>query len=474
MSSCKANRWPWFFFLFFLSHTNQPPTHNHYLLLSSLSSQVKSASDPSSSHPSYTLFEFLEILVEQPIHLYGNSLRDYSAKKLGKKKLMGLGGGLVKRVFSKSCSSVLNTRDHVNVRNFRVDKNRWSAVRLYLCGDELSSVLVENDLSSIKGSEATAAQSLVEESGVEESFQVTQVEEQQTTREEESPPFRFTEEEAAAATLIQSAFRGFMVRRGYEESRKSDNIYGDTIEDPSEVNEAASIEVLASDSVENFKLQDSVTVQHLVLHKSHSQGHRLKEEWDDSIASSDTLKLRIQNRLEATTRRERALAYAFSQQLRTCASRKKPTQSDSTTEPNTGWSWLERWMATRVPENAVEDCWSKQLEPITVDRRLSMLAKKRFDVSFEGKESCGSNDVSVNFEASTPRDKYDRVKSKLKTTRTVSRRKTMPEYYRPVGSGKVSKKDSSKETEKEKRSKQVQAKGTGEIKSNASQAPVLE
>ncbi|KAJ6818330.1 protein IQ-DOMAIN 1 [Iris pallida] len=197
MSSCKANRWPWFFFLFFLSHTNQPPTHNHYLLLSSLSSQVKSASDPSSSHPSYTLFEFLEILVEQPIHLYGNSLRDYSAKKLGKKKLMGLGGGLVKRVFSKSCSSVLNTRDHVNVRNFRVDKNRWSAVRLYLCGDELSSVLVENDLSSIKGSEATAAQSLVEESGVEESFQVTQVEEQQTTREEESPPFRFTEEDGS-------------------------------------------------------------------------------------------------------------------------------------------------------------------------------------------------------------------------------------------------------------------------------------
>lgn len=387
---------------------------------------------------------------------------------------MGLGGGLVKRVFSKSCSSA-NTRDDVNVRNFRVDKNRWSAVRLYLCGDELSSVLAENDLSSIKGSEVTAVQSLVEESGVEESFQVTQVEEhkeQQTTKEEESLPVRFTEEEAAAATLIQSAFRGLVVRRRYEESRRSGNVYGDTIEDPSEVNEAASIEVLASDSVENFKLQDNVTVQHLVLHKSQSQGHRLKEEWDDSIASSDTLKLRIQNRLEATTRRERALAYAFSQQLRTCTSRKKPTQSDSTTEPNTGWSWLERWMATRVPENAVEDCWSKQLEPITVDRRLSMLAKKRFDVSFEGKESCGSNDVSVNFEASTPRDKYDRVKSKLKTTRTVSRRKTMPEYYRPVGSAKVSKKDSSKETEKEKRSKQVQPKSTGEIKSNASQAPV--
>jgi hypothetical protein len=41
------------------------------------------------------------------------------------------------------------------------------------------------------------------------------------------------------------------------------------------------------------------------------------QEWDDSTLSSNVLRMRIQSRMEATTRRERALAYAFSQQVRT-------------------------------------------------------------------------------------------------------------------------------------------------------------
>lgn len=48
---------------------------------------------------------------------------------------------------------------------------------------------------------------------------------------------------------------------------------------------------------------------------SHLPLFQLQEEWDDSTLSSDTLRVRIQNRLEASTRRERALAYAFSQQV---------------------------------------------------------------------------------------------------------------------------------------------------------------
>lgn len=40
-----------------------------------------------------------------------------------------------------------------------------------------------------------------------------------------------------------------------------------------------------------------------------------QEDWDDSTVSSNVSKMRMQNRMEATTRRERALAYAFSQQV---------------------------------------------------------------------------------------------------------------------------------------------------------------
>ncbi|XP_068668924.1 protein IQ-DOMAIN 33-like isoform X2 [Aristolochia californica] len=48
--------------------------------------------------------------------------------------------------------------------------------------------------------------------------------------------------------------------------------------------------------------------------KSPSRRMPSKEEWNDSTVSSNIAKLRIQHRQEATTRRERALAYAFSQQ----------------------------------------------------------------------------------------------------------------------------------------------------------------
>lgn len=108
-----------------------------------------------------------------------------------------------------------------------------------------------------------------------------------------------------------------------------------------------------------------------------------------------------------------------------------------------GWSWLERWMATRMPENSLaEDCLSKHFDPISTYQR-STIIKKRFDVAVEEKESCGSNDVSVNFDSfTTPSqtsiDGCTPVKSRLKATRSVLRGKTVPDYHYMTRSRKVS------------------------------------
>ncbi|ONK79070.1 uncharacterized protein A4U43_C01F2590 [Asparagus officinalis] len=380
---------------------------------------------------------------------------------------MGLGRGLVKRVFCKNKSSI----GAANERNFGVDKSRWTSVRLYLCGEELNSVMVENDSDSIRSSEATVMQPFQEDSVDEQSSEIARIEElDELITEEENALAKLNEEQAAI--FIQSAFRGFMARKLYGEICKSSKGDGIGDEDPSVLNEAASIEVLVDDSIENFSiLEENGSMHHRVFHKSKSQVYRLKEEWDDSTLSSDTLRLRIQNKLEATTRRERALAYAFSQQLRTCTAKKKPAWSDSNTEPNSGWTWLERWMATRAPEKSsvVDDCWSKQLEPSSANHKLLMLTNKRLDISVEGKESCGSNDVPVNLEgvdalhSEAAGDGSGRVKSRFKAARRVSRRKTMPEYHRSLGSAKASKKVPSKEAE-EKKHKQVAAKAAGEAK----------
>ncbi|KAL5550360.1 hypothetical protein UlMin_000536 [Ulmus minor] len=116
-----------------------------------------------------------------------------------------------------------------------------------------------------------------------------------------------------------------------------------------------SIQVQMGNSVDIFSVQDERTTV--------SCRAQQKEDWDDSTIGSNISKLRIQNRFEASTRCERALAYAFSQQLRICP--KKRGVKLNAREPNMGWSWLERWMATCLPKSSsVESHTSKQVEPI--------------------------------------------------------------------------------------------------------------
>lgn len=107
-----------------------------------------------------------------------------------------------------------------------------------------------------------------------------------------------------------------------------------------------------------------------------------------------------------------------------------------------GWSWLERWMATRLPESSsFEDQISMQLEPIDSNQRF-MLGKRIFDVAGEEKESCGSNEVSVQFEsfkATVPkeRDRLKHTKNRLKATRNVSGRKIVQSIQCAKQSAKV-------------------------------------
>lgn len=154
----------------------------------------------------------------------------------------------------------------------------------------------------------------------------------------------------------------------------------------------------------------ALTFQHKTRHNKLQKTQILShvKEWDDSTLSSNMSKLRIQNKLEATTRRERALAYAFSQQLRSSSSKKRATN-----EPNLGWSLLERWMATRLPENSsVEDYMEKK----NADKRKpnTVVFKKHvfYDTTAE-EESCGSNDVA--FENTENNTLPAKTKGKQKT-----------------------------------------------------------
>ncbi|KAB5527687.1 hypothetical protein DKX38_021534 [Salix brachista] len=362
---------------------------------------------------------------------------------------MGITGELVRGVFSRNRS--VGTHES-NGRIAPGDhKKRWSSVRLYLCGEELNSVLAEEDSASVKSSEATVTQPVLEDSEEKGDVENEGAEEDMPKEKHNSTSKLFRQEDAAIT--IQSAFRDFLVcsdrlkyhyldycrkmktRHKREETKSEEDGQGLALgtESPSRDSLGTSIEVQTGNSVGVLSVkEENVSAHHRVQKRARTQ-----EDWDDSTVISNISTKRIQNRMEATNRRERALAYAFSQQLRIC-SKKKQTKSDGT-QPSMSWSWLERWMATRVPECSVESCTGKQLEPVNNNYTFDF-GERYSDVAVEEKESCGSNEVSVQFDslsiASNNKDDFKHTKSRL--TRIISRRKTAPSYQCPTDQAKTS------------------------------------
>lgn len=86
-----------------------------------------------------------------------------------------------------------------------MEKRKWRAVRLYVCGEEFNSVLAEEDSASVKSSEATVTQPIVED--LTDKGDIQSVE----TKEKHNSMSKLFHEEDAAI-IIQSAFRRFLVK----------------------------------------------------------------------------------------------------------------------------------------------------------------------------------------------------------------------------------------------------------------------
>ncbi|MFQ6652988.1 hypothetical protein Gotur_024612 [Gossypium turneri] len=372
---------------------------------------------------------------------------------------MGITGELVRSVFSRN-RSFGTPRDTSLARSNVTDKKRWSSVRSYLCGDEFNSVVAEEDSCSVKSSEATVTQPIpqgLRDQPENQSDDETKPNMPEETHNSISKLFHAED----AAIVIQSAFRQFLARRRDTEIKRKDDKQ-ETLTgtgSPSRDTIGTSIEVQTGNSVEILLVQDeSKGVHHRVQQKPKAQVLRIKEDWDDSMVSSNISKMRIQNKLDAMTRRERALAYAFSQQLRICSKRKQGKPDGMEQNMSLSWSWLERWMATRVPESSLGENNNKQFEPVDHNQRF-VIRKGIIDGAGEEKESCGSNEVSIQLEtlpAPTCKEKhrYSPSKNRLKATRTISRRKTVPSYQPSKESNKVSKKGGSGERVKYKKAQE--------------------
>ncbi|KAL8210656.1 hypothetical protein R6Q57_005093 [Mikania cordata] len=96
--------------------------------------------------------------------------------------------------------------------------------------------------------------------------------------------------------------------------------------------------------------ENKVLQQLLLKHEKefNSINSYLGSTWDDSRKSKEEKEASLRRKQEAVLRRERALAYAHTQQQMWKNSAKSANQTflDSN-NPHWGWSWLERWMAAR-------------------------------------------------------------------------------------------------------------------------------
>ncbi|XP_019191392.1 PREDICTED: protein IQ-DOMAIN 1-like isoform X2 [Ipomoea nil] len=161
--------------------------------------------------------------------------------------------------------------------------------------------------------------------------------------------------EEAAAIRIQTAFRGYQTRTAFKVSRGLVRLRS-LIEEPSVKRQTGNalkcMQMLSRlqsqiHSRRNRMLEESQALQRQLLQKHAKELENLRrgDEWDDSLQSKEKIEASLLSRYEAAMRRERALAYSYSHQQTWKKSSRSPNLLFmDPTNPQWGWSWLERWM----------------------------------------------------------------------------------------------------------------------------------
>ncbi|AEE74802.1 IQ-domain 1 [Arabidopsis thaliana] len=186
--------------------------------------------------------------------------------------------------------------------------------------------------------------------------------------------------EEAAAILIQSTFRGHLARRESQVMRGQERLK--LLMEGSVVQRQAAITLKCMQTLSRVQSQIRsrrirMSEENQARHKQLLQKHakelgglklfmRLFKfivvssdnggNWNYSNQSKEQVEAGMLHKYEATMRRERALAYAFTHQqnLKSFSKTANPMFMDPS-NPTWGWSWLERWMAGRPWESSEKE-----------------------------------------------------------------------------------------------------------------------
>ncbi|KAI3796811.1 hypothetical protein L1987_39497 [Smallanthus sonchifolius] len=167
--------------------------------------------------------------------------------------------------------------------------------------------------------------------------------------------------EDIAATQIQTAFRGFKARKFYFNSKRTVRLQmlmeGDfgkkqtsntlrNLQSWSRIQaliRTSRLAMVEDSAIKQKKIENQLRLDAKVRH--------LEVEWKGSHHTMTEALARMKQREEATIKRERAMAYAFSHQWRAHSNSNLGIDDSNVGTYNWGWSWMERWIAARPWES---------------------------------------------------------------------------------------------------------------------------